>query len=227
MLRFEHISHAYEASDNVNVILDNISLEITSGSFVMISGPSGSGKSTLLQLGSLLDKASSGRVFFNELDVSTLDDNSLSKLRASSIGLIFQSYHLLAGYTVLENVCFRFRYLSVECSTVIQLAQAALERVGIMHLSAKKAGLLSGGEMQRVAIARAIAVRPQILFADEPTGNLDSKSTEKVMATLNELNRQDMTILMATHDESLLCHATHWYAIERGKVLPRTLPDYV
>ncbi len=209
-LTFDRVSHRYSTDTTV---LSNVSMQINSTDFIMVTGPSGSGKSTFLQLGALLEQPSEGEVYFQQKAVSSLDDKTLSQLRASRVGIIFQAYHLLPRYSVFENVLFGFRYSKTPMDEARQLSQEAMQLATIDHLQNKSAGLLSGGEMQRVAIARAIASRPDVLFADEPTGNLDRRTTDMIMATLATLHAAGLTIVMATHDDSLVPFANRHYQL--------------
>jgi len=185
---------------------------------VALTGPSGSGKSTLLNIAALLDTPTKGdRVFLGE-ETKGMRDNELAEMRKHSIGMVFQSYHLLPHRTVLENIMFRFRYLNVSEPQVKKLALEAIELTGLKDIMHRAAYLLSGGEMQRAAIARSIANRPALLVADEPTGNLDRQSTEVVMKCLSNLNAIGTTILMVTHNESILKYCTRHIYCKDGYV---------
>jgi len=189
-------------------VLRGVSMSVSSGEFVMVTGPSGSGKSTLLNLVALLDRPTRGELRFDGEDVTGDDETLLSDLRKHRVGTVFQRFCLLPRRTALENVVFRFRYLAQDPADVQEKARAALAEVGLDYAARRPARLLSAGEMQRVAIARAVALRPRLLVADEPTGNLDKVATADVMTCLQRLNREGLTILMVTHNEGLLPFAS-------------------
>ena len=189
-------------------VLRGVSLSVGVGEFVMVTGPSGSGKSTLLNLVALLDRPSRGRVVFDGVDVTGDDEKLLSDLRKHKVGTVFQRFCLLPRRSALENVLFRFRYLEMDPAEALSRSRAALAEVGLEYAADRPARLLSAGEMQRVAIARAVALRPVLLVADEPTGNLDKAATVEVMKCLQRLNGEGLTILMVTHNEGLLPFAS-------------------
>ncbi len=199
-------------------VLRGVSLEIEEGSFVIITGPSGSGKSTFLNLASLLDTPTKGTVHFGGRVVSTLNENELCAIRKERLGMVFQKFCLLTHRSAIENVAFRFRYLSLPEHEVRARARQALDRVGLASHADQPVRLMSGGEMQRVAIARAVAQRPDLLVADEPTGNLDRAAAESVMETFRELNADGITVLLVTHNEALLRYATRHLICREGKL---------
>ena len=189
-------------------VLRGIDLEVSPGEFVVVTGPSGSGKSTFLNLAGLLDHPTGGSVRFGGQEVSSLDEDELSHVRARRIGVVFQRFCLLPRRSALENVLFRFRYVDEEDEAEARShATAALETVGLASAANRPARLLSAGEMQRVAVARAVALKPDLLVADEPTGNLDRQATTGVMECFKRLNDEGITVLMVTHNESLLSYA--------------------
>jgi putative ABC transport system ATP-binding protein len=199
-------------------VLRSVTLAIHPGEFAMIMGPSGSGKTTFLNLAALLDRPTAGAIQFGGQAVSSLDEAELNTLRKHRIGMVFQRFCLLSHRSVLENVLFRFRYLDTPPSEALRLSRQALEEMGLSAHADQPARLLSGGEMQRTAIARAVALPPDLLLVDEPTGNLDRHSAEGVMNCFQALNRRGITILMATHNPDLLKYCNRGLACRDGTV---------
>ncbi|MFF1540098.1 ABC transporter ATP-binding protein [Microbacterium sp. NPDC058269] len=198
--------------------LRGVSLRVGRGEFVAIVGPSGSGKSTLLQLMGTLDRPTSGTVRIDGHDVASLSDAQLSALRAQRIGFVFQQFHLAAGVSAVDNVADGMLYQGIAPAKRRELAVASLERVGLGHRMEHRPNQLSGGERQRVAVARATAGSPSILFADEPTGNLDSVAGADVMTLLGELNRDGTTVLLITHDRDVAANAPRNFHIRDGAI---------
>jgi putative ABC transport system ATP-binding protein len=216
VLRMDGVCKSFPSPAGRVEVLKGVDLEIRRGEFVMITGPSGSGKTTLLNLGALLDFPTSGRVMFDGQDVSDLDEDRLCGLRMRTVGVVFQRFCLLSRRTALENVLFRFRYAGGEDRENRRAAVEAMETVGLTAVADRPARVLSAGEMQRVAIARAVARRPDLLVADEPTGNLDAAAGGMVMDCFRRLNDAGLTVLLVTHNEGLLRYASRHLVCREG-----------
>ncbi|MCM1179765.1 MAG: ABC transporter ATP-binding protein [Clostridium sp.] len=208
----------YNPGENEVRALDGVSLQVYEGEFVAIIGHSGSGKSTLMNMLGCLDVPTKGTYILNNRDVSHLSDNELSEVRNNYIGFIFQGFNLIQNLTAIENVELPLIYRHVEKKERRRLAVEALKKVGLESRMKHKPTELSGGQQQRVAIARAIAAAPPLILADEPTGNLDSKSTKDIMKILDELNEQGNTIVLITHDDGIAANAKRVVRIMDGKI---------
>ena len=219
VLKICGVSKRFAAPGGAVEALRGVSLELTAGEFVAITGPSGSGKSTLLHIAALLETPTSGEVWLDGENVAQLSERALAARRGQKIGMVFQKFCLLPHRNVLDNVLFRFRYAPHSRAEARALACAALETVGLKERMQHKARLLSGGEMQRVALARAIALPPRLLAADEPTGNLDRAAAEAVMNCLRALNQRGVTILLVTHNDALLRHCSRHLRLEDGALV--------
>ena len=207
--------------DQVEVpALQGVTLSINDGDFTALMGPSGCGKSTLLHLLGCLDRPTRGKVHFNEQDVSSLGDRRLTQIRAKSVGFIFQSFHLMPTLTVKDNVILQLRLAGFGRKDRSQLAEEALERVGLGQRLGHRPRQLSGGERQRVAIARALAKKPKLLLADQPTGNLDSQRGAEITDILKQLHSEGQTILMVTHDADLASQASRVIKMQDGRLEP-------
>jgi putative ABC transport system ATP-binding protein len=209
MIRIQNIEKIYRTDTVETLAINDISLDIAKGEFLSIMGPSGCGKSTLLNIMGLLDEPSRGSIKIDDQDTSRFNDQQLAKFRNQKLGFIFQSYHLINDLQVLDNVELPLLYRTSSAKERRELATEALVKVGLSNRLKHFPTQLSGGQRQRVAIARAIVGRPQIILADEPTGNLDSAMGNEIMDILINLNKNDgTTIIMVTHDENM-AHKTH------------------
>jgi len=214
----EDIRKVYEMGSEKVHALDGVSLTIERGSFWAILGPSGSGKSTMLNLLGCLDRPTSGRYLLAGRDVSALNDDELSEARLSHLGFIFQSFNLIAQSTVMENIQLPLYYLGWEMSRSKERASQLADKVGLGDRLGHRPAELSGGQQQRVAIARALANDPEILLADEPTGNLDTSTGKEIMDMIKELNSQGKTIIIVTHEAEIAAHAQHRLYMRDGKI---------
>jgi putative ABC transport system ATP-binding protein len=218
MIQLSGIRKCYHRGGDEIRALDGIDLSIARGEFVAIMGPSGSGKSTLLNVLGALDRPDAGSYRLDAQDVSSLDDDAASDLRNRRIGFVFQSFHLLPRLSVLENVLLPQRYAATVDAAAPARARGLLERMGLGQRVDHRPGELSGGQLQRAAIARALLNQPALLLADEPTGNLDSKSARDVLALFGELNVAGQTLVMVTHDPDIATIAQRTIHLRDGKV---------
>lgn len=202
MIKLTGINKIYRTNEIETLALENVNLDVEKGEFVSIMGPSGCGKSTLLNIMGLLDAPSSGKIEINGTSVENMKDKELAAFRNKTLGFVFQSFHLINSLNVIDNVELPLLYRKMPAKERTRLAKEVLERVGLSHRMRHVPTQLSGGQCQRVAIARAIVGNPEIILADEPTGNLDSKMGAEVMELLHKLNKEDgRTIVMVTHNE--------------------------
>ena len=202
MIKLTGINKIYRTNEIETLALENVNLDVIKGEFVSIMGPSGCGKSTLLNIMGLLDAPSSGKIEINGTSVESMKDKELAAFRNKTLGFVFQSFHLINSLNVIDNVELPLLYRKMAAKERTRLAKEVLERVGLSHRMRHMPTQLSGGQCQRVAIARAIIGHPEIILADEPTGNLDSKMGAEVMELLHKLNKEDgRTIVMVTHNE--------------------------
>ncbi len=209
----------YNPGENEVHALDGVSLTIDRGEFVAIIGQSGSGKSTLMNMLGLLDVCSSGSYELNGVDVSTMTDDQLSEIRNKEIGFIFQGFNLIPSLTAQANVELPLVYRGVKAEQRHELSESALKRVGLEKRMHHLPNQMSGGQQQRVAIARAVAAKPPVILADEPTGNLDSRSGKEVMQILHELHKEGRTIILITHDNGIAEEAERVIRIQDGKIV--------
>ena len=202
MIKLTGINKIYRTNEIETLALENVNLDVIKGEFVSIMGPSGCGKSTLLNIMGLLDAPSSGKIEINGTSVESMKDKELAAFRNKTLGFVFQSFHLINSLNVIDNVELPLLYRKMAAKERTRLAKEVLDRVGLNHRMRHMPTQLSGGQCQRVAIARAIVGNPEIILADEPTGNLDSKMGAEVMELLHKLNKEDgRTIVMVTHNE--------------------------
>jgi putative ABC transport system ATP-binding protein len=203
MIKLQNVEKVYRTSSIETLALNNINLDVKKGEFVSIMGPSGCGKSTLLNIMGLLDEPSSGTIEIDGTRVASYKDKELAKLRNQKLGFIFQSFHLINDLSVLDNVEIPLLYRESSLKQRRELATEALEKVGLSNRMKHFPKQLSGGQKQRVAIARAIVGKPEIILADEPTGNLDSAMGNEILSILQNLNNDGATIVMVTHDDAM------------------------
>lgn len=218
VLQLEDITKVYGQGDAEVRALDGVSLTVEDGDYVAIMGASGSGKSTLMNIVGALDIATSGRYLLDGLDVSELDDDQLSIVRNRRIGFIFQAFNLIPRTTALANVELPLAYRGVRRSERRQRAKEALESVGLGDRIHHKPNELSGGQQQRVAVARALVTEPALLLADEPTGNLDSRSTADVLELLDVVHAQGRTVMVITHEDEVAAHAKRVITMKDGRI---------
>lgn len=221
LIRVENLNKTYQNpdSDVQTIALKDINFNLSEGEFLSIMGPSGSGKSTLMHIMGLLDQPSSGKIMLKEKDVSQLTDDQAAILRNKEIGFIFQSFNLLPRISVFENVLLPLSYIGLNRKEEEEMAKSIISSVGMDHRINFMPNQLSGGEQQRVAIARALVNNPSIVFADEPTGNLDSHSGRQVMKVLQDLNSQGKTIVLVTHEQATAQHAARILKLKDGQLI--------
>ncbi len=219
-VRIEDLYREFEMGGQVVRALAGLDLTIKRGEFLCVMGPSGSGKSTLLNLLGGLDRPSSGRIIVDGRDITTLDENSLAIYRRETVGFVFQSFNLVATMTALQNVEFPMVFSGALPVERHFRAQEALARVGLAHRVTHRPTELSGGEQQRVALARSLVNQPAMILADEPTGNLDTKTGAEIMALLAELNREGRTVIAVTHDPRITEYATRAIHLLDGRLVP-------
>lgn len=203
IIKLEGITKVYRTTEVETTALENVNLTVRKGEFLSIMGPSGCGKSTLLNLMGLLDLPDQGKILINETETTQMKDGEMAEFRNKMLGFVFQSFHLINSLNVLDNVELPLLYRNSTAKSRREAAEKVLEKVGLSHRMRHLPTQLSGGQCQRVALARAIVGNPQIILADEPTGNLDSKMGSEIMELLSQLNEDGTTIVMVTHDEHI------------------------
>ena len=225
LIEIRDMCKIYNPGENEVRALDHVNLTINRNEFVAIIGQSGSGKSTLMNMLGCLDVPTSGTYILNGQDVSHLSDDELSDIRNKEIGFIFQGFNLIPGLTALENVELPLIYRGVGKKERLRLSEIALEKVGLRNRMDHKPSEMSGGQQQRVAIARAIAQAPPVILADEPTGNLDSGSTQEIMEILKGLHQEKRTVILITHDNEIAARAKRIIRIMDGKIVADIVND--
>ena len=218
IIHLENVVKNYMIGTIVVKALQSVSLEIKRNEYVAIMGPSGSGKSTLMNLLGCLDTSTSGKYVLNGTDVSKMEDNELAEIRNSEIGFVFQTFNLLPRYTALENVMLPLIYAGKNKAERIERAKKVIDDVALSDRSHHKPNELSGGQRQRVAVARAMVNNPSIILADEPTGNLDSKTSIDIMNLFGEIHRRGNTMILVTHEEEIARHAHRIIRLKDGLI---------
>jgi putative ABC transport system ATP-binding protein len=218
VIRLRDVYRTYEMGDQVLNALDGVDLEISRNEYIAIIGASGSGKSTMMNIIGCLDRVTSGDYWLNGTNVGDMSEAELAKARNREIGFVFQSFNLLARASALKNVMQPLVYRQIPRAERKRIATAALEHVGLGDRLDSRPNQMSGGQRQRVAIARALVGQPAILLADEPTGNLDSKTSQEIMALIDQLHQQGQTIIMVTHEPDIAAHCERVIDLADGKI---------
>lgn len=218
IIETQNLVKSFQVGSEEVQALKGVNLSVNKGEFLSIMGPSGSGKTTLMNIIGCLDTPTSGQYYLNNQLVNELDDDNLAMIRNKEIGFVFQSFHLLARNSALNNVMLPLKYAGIKESDADQRAKEVLEKVGLMDRVNHSPSELSGGQQQRVAIARALVNKPSIIFADEPTGNLDSQTGNDVMKLFQELNDQGQTIILITHEEDIAMQSKRIITIKDGLI---------
>ncbi len=219
ILQLDNVSKTYNAGSQPLHVLKKVNLEIEKGDFIAIMGPSGSGKSTLMHIAGCLDVPTSGKVIFENKDVSKLSEAELAQIRNKKIGFVFQTFNLIPRTTTLDNVQLPLIYAGVEAEKRRTRARETLEQLGLKERAFHFPNQLSGGEQQRTAIARALINKPSIILADEPTGNLDSKTGKEIIDIFKKLNKEGNTVVLVTHDEQIAKNARKIIRIYDGEIV--------
>lgn len=218
LISLKNISKTYVLGEQVVDALIGVDLQILRGEYIALMGPSGSGKSTLMNIIGCLDTPTSGEYWLNNKEVSQMSDASLSEVRNTEIGFVFQTFNLLNRLTAIDNVALPLVYAGIPLSERTERAKAVLEKVGLKDRMNHKPNELSGGQRQRVAIARALINNPSLLLADEPTGNLDTKTSYEIMALFDDIHQSGNTIVLVTHEEDIAKHAKHIVRMRDGQI---------
>jgi putative ABC transport system ATP-binding protein len=223
MIKIEGLTKSYTIGEETVNALNGVDLEILKNEYVALMGPSGSGKSTLMNILGCLDRPTSGNYFLNGPNVSTLTDNELAEIRNKEIGFVFQTFNLLPKYTALENVALPLVYAGWTEEKRLKRAKQVLEQVGLADRMLHKPNELSGGQRQRVAVARALVNKPSIILADEPTGNLDTKTSHEIMRLFQDIHDLGNTVILVTHEEDIASHANRIIRMRDGKIETKKL----
>jgi len=221
IIRLKDVAKYYHMGDETVKALDNININIYQGEFVAIVGPSGSGKSTMMNLVGALDFSTKGDIYLDNIDIEHLEESDLAQIRGKRIGFVFQTFNLIPTLTAVENVMLPMIFQGVRYEERLERAKELLHKMGLEHRLTHLPQQLSGGERQRVAIARALANDPEVILADEPTGNLDTKRGEEVARLLNQLSKEGKTIILITHDMYVAKHAEKRYSLRDGKIISK------
>ena len=218
IIRAKDLRKLYQVGTTEVRALDGLDVEIEKGAYIALMGPSGSGKSTLMNVLGCLDTPTSGTYVLNGNDVSSLSDDDLAEIRNKEIGFVFQTFNLLPRYTALENVALPMIYAGIPKADRLARAEKVLKKVGLGDRMNHRPNELSGGQRQRVAVARALVMNPSIILADEPTGNLDSVTSDGIMELFSEINRDGNTVIVVTHEEDIAAHAEKTIRLKDGKI---------
>ncbi len=219
VLQLKNVSKVYTLGEERVTAIDKINISIKKGDFVALVGPSGSGKSTAMNLVGCLDIATTGEIYLSEVNIQKLTESDLAQIRGKKIGFIFQTFNLIPSLDALENVALPMMFQNVPRDIRIKRAKALLEQVGLKERMYHRPNQLSGGQRQRVAIARALVNDPEIILADEPTGNLDTKTGDEIMDILKELHKKGRTIILVTHNPDLTKLANKVFTLKDGKIV--------
>ena len=218
IIKLSNLHRHYEMGETIVKALDGVDVEINKGDFIAIMGPSGSGKSTMMNMIGALDLPTKGEIYLDEQNISELSESELAQIRGRKIGFVFQTFNLIPTLTATENITLPMIFQDIEKEERAERAEKILESVKLLHRRDHLPNELSGGERQRVAIGRALANDPEVILADEPTGNLDSKTGTEIMELLVNLNKQGKTIILVTHDQNLTKYAKKILKIKDGKI---------